>query len=169
MKKVPTAYLSLGSNLGNRYQNLLDALAAVSNQVGTVKLISQTYENPPVGFESEENFLNLCAEIHTELTPVALLKELNLIEKELGRTEKSSEGYSSRLIDIDIILYDDVILTDSKLTIPHPHFKERLFVLKPLNDIAPSKIDPKTKQTIEQLYEKCTDQSILTVYNPATF
>lgn len=169
MSKVSIVYLSLGSNLGDRYQNLLNALAELSNKVGTVKLISATYENPPNGFESEQDFLNLCAEVYTLFSPEELLVELKKIEEDLGRLKSNSEGYSSRLIDIDIILFDDLILTSETLIIPHPHFRKRMFVLKPLSDIAHNKIDPKSKLTIGQLFNNCSDQSIMHIYNQSKF
>ncbi|MFK7785703.1 MAG: 2-amino-4-hydroxy-6-hydroxymethyldihydropteridine diphosphokinase [Crocinitomicaceae bacterium] len=169
MSAASIAYLSLGSNLGNRYQHLLNALAELSNKVGTVKLISETYENPPSGFQAEQDFLNLCAEVYTQLEPRELLNTLQQIERELGRKKRASEGYSSRPIDIDIILYGDLILSENDLTIPHPRFKERMFVLKPLNDIVPKKIDPESNKTIEELYNNCADQSLLRVYNPSGF
>jgi deoxyguanosine kinase len=169
MSKISIAYLSLGSNLGDRYQHLLNALAELSNKVGTVKLISETYENPPSGFEAEQDFLNLCAIVYTQLPPEQLLTTLKEIEKDLGRMESNSEGYSSRPIDMDIILYDDLILSNEQLSIPHPRFRERMFVMKPLNDIASEVIDPETTQTIRQLYETCPDQSIMRIFNHAKF
>lgn len=169
MSQISTVYLSLGSNVGDRYQHLLNALAELSNQVGTVKLISNTYENPPSGFQADQDFLNLCAEVYTELPPQDLLIVLKQIEKQLGRSKSSSEGYSSRSIDIDIILYDDLIVKSKKLTIPHAHFRKRMFVLKPLNDIAHNKIDPESKLTIGQLFNNCNDQSIMRIYNHSKF
>ncbi|MDG1332272.1 MAG: 2-amino-4-hydroxy-6-hydroxymethyldihydropteridine diphosphokinase [Crocinitomicaceae bacterium] len=169
MNEVSTVYLSLGSNLGDRYQYLLNALAELSNKVGTVKLISETYENPPSGFQADQDFLNLCAEVYTRLSPDELLATLKNIEEELGRTKDISEGYSSRPIDIDIILYDDLILSKENLTIPHPHFRKRRFVLKPLSTIAYNKIDPETKLTIGQLFNNCSDQSIMRIYNRSKF
>lgn len=169
MNKVSIVYLSLGSNLGDRYQNLLNALAELSNKVGTVKLISETYENPPNGFDADQDFLNLCAEVYTELSPQELLVAIKEIEKELGRSKSNIEGYTSRPIDIDIILYDDLILKGENLTIPHLHFKKRAFVLKPLSDIAYDKIDPETLLTIGQLFNNCSDQSIMRIYNQSKF
>ena len=164
MNTVSIAYLSLGSNLGDRYQNLIDALNELESKVGTVQSISKTYENPPNGFQADQDFLNLCCEVHTKLSPNELIMKTQDIEKELGRSKNNSEGYSSRPIDIDIILYDELILTSRILTIPHPLFRERMFVLKPLNDIAHDKIDPETKLTIEQLFNICSDQSIMRIY-----
>jgi 2-amino-4-hydroxy-6-hydroxymethyldihydropteridine diphosphokinase len=164
MSKASIVYLSLGSNLGDRYQNLLNALTELSNKVGTVKLISHTYENPPSGFQADKDFLNLCAEVHTELPPQELLSLIKAIEKELGRSKNDTEGYSSRPIDIDIILYNTLVLNSKELTIPHPHFRKRMFVLKPLNDIAKDQIDPETMLTIGQLLNNCSDQSIMRIY-----
>ena len=164
MSTSAIVYLSLGSNLGDRYQNLMNAIDELRDKVGSVKLTSKTYENPPSGFQAETNFLNLCIEAHTNLSPNELLTTVKRIEKELGRAESSSKTYASRPIDIDIILYDNIILKTDVLTIPHPNFRKRMFVLKPLNDIARDKIDPETLLTIGQLFNNCSDQSSMSVY-----
>lgn len=159
-----TVYLSLGSNLGDRFQHLQNAQKALTENVGVIKSVSRIVENPPFGFEAEQDFLNLCLSIETNFSPVELLNAVKNIETDLGRAVKSTNGYVSRCIDIDIILYENVVLSSSKLTIPHPHFRERLFVLSPLREIASSEIDPVTMLTIEQLLLNCMDKSPMNFY-----
>lgn len=160
-----TVYLSLGSNLGDRFQHLQNAQAELTENVGTIKAVSRIVENPPQGFDAQLDFLNLCLSIETNLSPLELLAAIKKIEEKLGRTVKSIEGYTSRCIDIDIILYEYVVMCSEKLTIPHPHFRKRIFVLSPLREIAPSEIDPKTMLSIQQLYDNCNDDSTLHFYN----
>ncbi len=165
MKLRSTVYLSLGSNLGDRKKHLNKAKHELEDSVGEIIATSNIYENPPNGFEAEDDFLNICLKLKTSLSPQKLLTAIKRIEQQLGRISNKQEGYSSRCIDIDIVLYEGVILSSEKLTIPHPHFRKRLFVLKPLNDIASNEVDPETMLTIEQLFNNCSDQSILHIYN----
>ena len=159
------AYLSLGSNVGDRKYQLDKAQEELSKKVGSIETVSSIYENPPVGFEAEQDFLNLCLSIRTQLSPFELLEACKSIEFSMGRLEKSTNGhYQPRCIDIDIILFNDLILDAKELTLPHPHFRKRHFVLKPLNDIAFSKTDPETSLTIEQLLTNCTDQSDMKIW-----
>ena len=164
-KTHPTVYLSLGSNLGDRIQHLHDAQNELEKEVGEISAISQIFENPPCGFDAEQDFLNMCVKLSTDHSPSDLLKAVKRIEKQLGRLETKQKGYSSRCIDIDIILCGNTVLHSEKLTIPHPHFRKRMFVLKPLKDIAFNEIDPETMLTIEQLFNNCGDQSTMRVYN----
>lgn len=159
-------YLSLGSNLGNRLQNLQSAVDVINIQAGKIDTISSVYETPPVGFESEDQFLNICLSIQTNLDPHELLVRLQQIEIDLGRTHKSTVQhgvniYASRTIDIDILFYGSSVLKSTKLMIPHPLFSERKFVLVPLCEIAPKFIDPFSKLGINELLRKCKDTSEL--------
>lgn len=160
-----TVYLSLGSNLGDRFQHLLDAQNELSETIGEIVSVSHIYENPPNGFEAEHDFLNLCLKMNTELSALQLLDKIKEIEHRMGRKLSNLNGYTSRCIDIDIILYNDCQIQSEKLTIPHPHFRKRMFVLKPLNDIAFNETDPQTMLTIEQLLNNCTDQSTMCIFN----
>ncbi len=133
-------YLSLGSNLGNRRQLLQSAIALLRERVGSVERISSFIETAPWGFESEHQFLNACVSINTRMTPREVLEATKQIERELGRTRKSSNGqYADRPIDIDILLYDDIQVNEPDLVIPHPHMEERDFVMIPLQEIRPEK------------------------------
>ena len=131
-----TIYLSLGTNLGSREDNLERALRLLQEQVGALLRCSSVHETTPWGFESSHMFLNLCVCMATSLSPLQLLATTKQIERQLGRTRKSAHGhYVDRLIDIDILLYDDAHVNESDLIIPHPHMYERDFVMLPLNEI----------------------------------
>lgn len=158
-------YLSLGTNLGNRLNNINTAIDLIESRIGPVFLKSNIYTTEPLGFESNDDFLNSCLSIKTSLPSDLILKELKKIEIEIGRTKKSDDGiYESRIIDIDIILFGDLILNTDGLIIPHPRYKERLFVLKPLNEIASNIKDPENGKTIKQLCIECIDQSAIKIY-----
>lgn len=131
------AYLSLGSNLGNRKRMMRDAIALLDEMVGTVDRVSSQYETEPWGFSSPNMFLNMCVCVLTPLSPEQLLHATQLIEKRLGRVGKTVDDgcYHDRVIDIDILLYDDVHIDTPELVLPHPLMHEREFVMKPLNEI----------------------------------
>lgn len=141
-------YLALGSNLGNRALNLKEAIASLPPQM-EVKAKSGVYETPPWGFEDQEKFLNQVVRVETYLKPEPLLKHLKRLEVALGRKESFPKG--PRLIDIDILFYDDLVLYSPALTIPHPFMHERGFVLVPLLDIASDFVHPVRKKTIREL------------------
>lgn len=149
-----TAYLSLGSNLGDRAQAIHHALSAVHALSSTaVTRISDLYETTPLDMESPKMFLNAAAEIVTALEPEVLLDELENIETRLGRNEKSITKYVDRPIDIDILYYGAHSIIGDRLIIPHPRLHERPFVLIPLNQIAPFHIDPVRRQTPARMLE----------------
>lgn len=155
-------FLGLGGNLGDKLKNLEDAILLINNTIGKVVQRSNIYQTPPHGFEAEDDFYNCCIEIETRLSPKELLTSTQEIEKELGREKKSNNGqYTSRVMDIDILFYNDVVMDEATLTIPHPKINERKFVLVPLIEIAKSKIHPITHMTIFQLLENCIDESII--------
>ncbi len=129
-------YLSLGTNLGNRKRNIREAIEKIEELVGVVMRQSALYETKPWGFSSPNDFINACILIETALAPHQLLEALQGIEKEMGRTLKSVDGeYHDRIIDIDILLYDDLKVNDPDLVIPHPLMEEREFVMAPLKEI----------------------------------
>ena len=131
-----TAYLGLGSNLGNRKRNMLDAVTLLNEYVGEVVSSSSYYESEPWGFDSPNKFINMCVRVSTPLSPDQLLAATQRVERLLGRTEKSRHGiYEDRIIDIDILLFDDVHVDDPNLTIPHPQMYERDFVMVPLRAV----------------------------------
>lgn len=133
---MPTTYLSLGSNLGDRRQLLHTAINEIAERVGRVEAISSCIETEPVGFDSVHLFLNMAVRITTELNPYELLKVLKQLERDLGRTRKSHDGvHYDRTIDIDILLYDNLEVNSEELQIPHPRMWERDFVMRPLKEI----------------------------------
>ncbi len=154
-------YLGLGSNLGNRKAILLQAIEELKKRIGTCQRLSAFYETAPWGFRSSHTFLNAVAAFYTELSPEQALFITQDIEKHLGRTHKSHGGqYADRSIDIDLLLYDNIILdadyTDYNshtvhLTLPHPLMHERLFVMEPLAEIAPDGMHPVLHKTYSQL------------------
>ena len=129
-------YLSLGTNLGNRRGNIREAIERIGEQVGVVTRQSALYETKPWGFSSPNDFINACVLVETELAPRQLLETTQRIEKEMGRTMKSVDGtYHDRIIDIDILMYDDLKVDESDLKLPHPLMEEREFVMVPLREI----------------------------------
>lgn len=145
------AYLALGTNIGNKRRNMITAAALLAERVGDVLALSGFYETEPWGFQSENTFLNAALRLETSLSPLELLKATQQIEVEMGRTQKSNGTYHDRIIDIDILLYDDLILQTPELTLPHPLMQDRRFVMEPLLEIAPSVVHPVFKKTIVSL------------------
>ena len=114
------AYLALGTNIGNKRRNMITAAALLAERVGDVLALSGFYETEPWGFQSENTFLNAALQLETALSPLELLKATQEIEIEMGRTQKSNGAYHDRIIDIDILLYDDLVMQTPELTLPHP-------------------------------------------------
>jgi 2-amino-4-hydroxy-6-hydroxymethyldihydropteridine diphosphokinase len=135
---MATLYLSLGTNLGNRHENLSRAMELIAGRVGTVEAVSDIIETQPWGFESPNAFLNMVAKVETGLKPLEALHVTQEIERSLGRSEKSVNGqYHDRIIDIDLLMYDNVTMNTPELTLPHPLMRQRRFVMEPLAQIAP--------------------------------
>lgn len=147
-------YLSLGTNLGDKELNLKNAIARLSEQVGEVLKQSSFYASESWGFKSENEFLNAVILCTTTLSPVELLKKTQEIETGLGRKNKSSAGYTDRLIDIDILFYDNLIVDEVELKIPHPFIAERDFVLIPLSEVAPELVHPLLGKSISELIKR---------------
>ena len=146
--KEHIVYLALGSNLDNRLANLKQAVSALSPQM-EVKAKSDVYETLPWGYEDQPKFLNQVIKAKTYLDPEPLLKHLKRLEIALGRQESFPNG--PRLIDMDILLYDDLVLNTPSLVIPHPHLHERGFVLLPLMDIDPDLVHPVNKKSVREM------------------
>ncbi len=152
---MPIAFLGLGSNLGDKRQNINNALVYIRERVGDVLALSTFYNTSSWGYLSDNDFLNAVVKIDTTHLPHALLNVLQNIESEIGRSKKTLDGkYNDRLIDIDILLYDDAIIDTPLLTIPHALMHQRSFVLQPLCEIAPDTIHPVLGKTIKEIYNK---------------
>jgi 2-amino-4-hydroxy-6-hydroxymethyldihydropteridine diphosphokinase len=156
-------HLVLGSNLGNRLQQLASAKLMLSDKAGTVTGESMIYETQPWGFDDQPWFLNQAVSLQSNLSPLDLLDELKSIEKQLGR--EPGEKWHARHIDIDILLCGNMIFHDERLTIPHPHLQERNFVLIPLMDLVPHFTHPVLGKTIEELYLESRDIGEVYIFN----
>jgi 2-amino-4-hydroxy-6-hydroxymethyldihydropteridine diphosphokinase len=152
--KSHKVYIALGTNLGNRLENLKTALKLLLPEVRVIKA-SPVYETPPWGYLNQADFLNQVIEAETDLTPEELLVYLKGLEAQIGR--RASFKYGPRLIDLDILFYEDLILETAHLSIPHPRMHERSFVLVPLADLNPDLLHPKADRTIRELLGS-TDQ-----------
>ena len=152
MRKI---YLSIGSNKGNRYSFIKEALRLIHKDIGEVILISKIYETKSWGFQSDD-FLNLCILIKSELIPMKLIGKLKKIEERIGR-ERNNDKIEAREIDIDILFYSDEIVNQKDLIIPHQRLHLRNFVLYPLNDIAADFIHPILLKSVNELLNECED------------
>ena len=129
-------YLGLGTNLGNRKRNIREAIDKIGEQIGLVKRQSALYETKPWGYSSPNDFINSCVLVLTTMAPRQVLEAAQRIEREMGRTLKSVDGeYHDRIIDIDILMIDDLVINEPDLHVPHPLMEERDFVMKPLKEI----------------------------------
>ncbi len=158
MKIKHTTYLSLGSNLENKLENLQQALFLIATIIGDVTKVSSVYKTKSWGFESDD-FFNICIEVSTRLNPEKLLDKVLKIENTLGRSRSESENYQARTIDIDVLLFDDEVISYQNLNVPHLRMLERKFVLVPLAEIAPTAIHPIVKETVLMCLQNCTDNS----------
>lgn len=156
--KMYSAFLGLGSNLGDRHVFLNRAVAELKKLPDT-RLVwaSSVYETDPVGKADQPKFLNAAVEVETALAPAGLLQETAAIEQRLGRS--TSERWGPREIDIDVLLYDGVVQNDGNVRVPHPELEKRKFVLVPLHEIAPDVVHPVNGMTVEEMLRACRDSS----------
>ncbi len=152
---VNIAYLLLGTNLGNRSLNLSQATAMITQTIGLVTAASSIYETEPWGVTGQPNYRNQVLATETALEPMAMLAQIHEIEKSLGR--KRRIRWEARLIDIDILYYNDWLIESPTLVVPHARLAERRFVLAPLAEIAPDFVHPVLKKTNRDLLEECPD------------
>lgn len=153
MSKV---FLILGGNLGNRQNNLEQARLLIEQTIGVTITCSACYETEPWGFAHENAFLNQVLQVETTLAPLSVLKEIQKIEISLGRV-RGNDRYNARTIDIDILFYDNLIVTLPDLTIPHLHIAKRRFVLEPLAEVASEFVHPVLNLTVSELLTACED------------
>ena len=150
VRKRHKAYISLGSNIGDKEKNLNTALEEIKKISGTqIKKVSGFLITKPFGYTEQDDFLNAAAELETLLMPEELLKELLAVEQKLGRVREIKWG--PRLIDLDILIFDDEVIDEENLTIPHPWMSERMFVLEPFAEIAPNVVHPLSRKRIREL------------------
>ncbi|UWX55552.1 2-amino-4-hydroxy-6-hydroxymethyldihydropteridine diphosphokinase [Maribacter litopenaei] len=161
MIETQTLYLSIGSNLGQKRNNLQKAIFLIGERIGEVTAVSSVYNAPSWGFESDD-FYNACLEVKTKFTPHEALERLLVIEQSLGRKRGTEIGYQSRSIDIDVIYYGYEVMDTAHLTLPHPKMIERKFVLKPLADIAPQFYHPIVNKDTRNLLQETRDKSDIT-------
>ena len=157
-----TVFIGLGTNLGDRYRNLSQAKTAL-NQIGKIVAESAIYKTPPWGYTDQPAFLNEVVKFETNLAPEDLLKNLKLIEERLGREE--SFRYGPRIIDLDILFYDNIVYNSGRLTIPHKQIAHRAFVLVPLADLAPDMVHPTVGKTISEMLFDLEDDNIKQIEN----
>lgn len=155
VSKMDTAYLLLGSNMGNRLANIKNAIQKISQVCGDIVQLSSIYDTAAWGYTEQGNFLNQVVVLDSNMHPTQLMLHLLEIEKEIGRVRDIK--YGPRLIDIDILLFDNEIINNSILTLPHPELQKRKFALMPLVEVASELIHPIIKQTITELLLSCTD------------
>ena len=158
MKIQHITYLSLGTNQGNKLENLQNAINLIDDGIGGIQKISSIYKTPAWGFEGDD-FFNICIKVATNLEPETLIDSLLKIENKLGRQRSAVEGYQNRNIDIDILLFDNEIILSNALIVPHAKMLQRKFVMIPLAEIASTTIHPIEKKEIAACLQGCDDTS----------
>ncbi|GAA4235000.1 2-amino-4-hydroxy-6-hydroxymethyldihydropteridine diphosphokinase [Postechiella marina] len=164
MTQPTTFHIALGSNKGDKFKNLQNAIDAIYAKIGNITLISKVYKSTALGFESD-NFYNCCLVLESFLKPKKVLKILLNIETALGRKRTENTGYEARIIDLDIIFVGNQVIDTNTLQVPHPEMEKRQFVLLPLNDIAPKVNHPKFNKTVATLLNECKDNSVIEPLN----
>jgi len=159
MAGLNSIYLLLGSNLGDRLLVMQSARDLIGKNVGRVSMESSIYETAPWGITDQPAFLNQVIRVETALAPEEVLRNILDIEHELGRVRY--ERWGARVIDIDLLYYQDLILDTARLTLPHPRLQDRLFTLIPLAEIAPDFVNPLLGETSTALIAKCTDKGLV--------
>ncbi|MES2812118.1 MAG: 2-amino-4-hydroxy-6-hydroxymethyldihydropteridine diphosphokinase [Bacteroidota bacterium] len=150
--------LSLGSNIGNRLENIEDCIQFIHHRIGLVLRVSQLYETPSWGFESEA-FYNCAILVHSSFSAEKILQKIAAIEKEMGRVRKKETGYEARIIDVDIVSIEDQVIESENLIVPHPQMQHRKFVLFPVKDLRLEWQHPVLGKSIAELLEVCEDKS----------
>lgn len=163
------AYLCLGGNIEKRETYLKNALTAINAEIGNIISQSAVYETEAWGVENQLPYLNICIKLSTNMDELSLLNACLNIESKNGRVRNATNQYASRTIDIDILCFNQSVLNQNELIIPHPRLHLRRFVLKPLSEIAADYIHPVINKTIAELSEICDDQSQVQFYQKTLF
>ena len=163
---MSVVYLSLGSNMGDKEDNMRNALKLIKD-MDEIRKVSPLYQTEPMGFKDQSFFLNCVIEVQTNSNPEQMLLFLKSIEQKLGRTASVKNG--PRIIDIDILFFDDFCIENDDVIIPHPRLHERLFVLIPLMDVNPDVIHPLLKKTVRELYDAVQHEEMVTLYKNTWF
>jgi 2-amino-4-hydroxy-6-hydroxymethyldihydropteridine diphosphokinase len=156
---MSTVILLLGGNRGDTDKILKQTIVLIENRVGKVKNRSSVYKSPPWGFEDSQWFLNQVVFVESSFSPRSVMKKCQQIEKELGRKKKTTTQYEGRPMDIDILFYNDAIISFPDLIIPHPRLHQRRFTLVPLVEMVPEKIHPHLNKSFRTLLEECSDKN----------
>lgn len=154
------AFISLGSNMGNRLQHLQQAHLMIKESVGKIEQSSAVYVTAAWGIEDQPDFYNQVLLVHTPLSAIALMEEILLMEQAMGRIR--NKKWAQRVIDMDILFFNDAVIEEDKLHIPHPYLQERRFILQPLVEIAPHLVHPILKKTVLVLLKDCADTLLVT-------
>lgn len=154
-----TVIAGLGSNLGDRFEALRRAMELIGAEAGEIVAASSAWETEPWGFEADEQFLNMVVVLRTTLEPARLIQLFRSIEGRMGRKKSGGGKYESRLIDLDILFWDDRVISLPGLEVPHPKLHTRRFVLEPLQEVAPETVHPVTGLTVAEMLQFCEDNS----------
>jgi 2-amino-4-hydroxy-6-hydroxymethyldihydropteridine diphosphokinase len=151
--------IGLGSNMGDRFASLSRALVFLKEEAGTILAASSVWETEPWGFEADEQFLNMVVVLRTKMQPGQLMQLFRSIEGRMGRMRNQGGRYESRIIDIDILLWENRVISIPGLEVPHPKLADRRFVLEPLCEVAPDAVHPVTGLTAREMLSLCDDRS----------
>ncbi|WP_422089339.1 2-amino-4-hydroxy-6-hydroxymethyldihydropteridine diphosphokinase [Tenacibaculum ovolyticum] len=162
MKIQRTTYFSLGTNEGDKLSNLQEAINLIYQEIGVILKIASVYKTPSFGFTGND-FYNTCIKVSTHLPPEQLISKLLSIEKKIGRIRTNSNEYSNRVIDIDVLLFDDEIIFSENLIVPHPRMLDRKFVLVPLTEIAKKTVHPIERKPLSICLNNCSDNSVISI------
>lgn len=163
---MAVVYLSMGANRGKRMYNLLRAMVITGRNAGRITGMSSVYQTSPWGYDSQHRYLNLVVEAETILSPHDLIRELLATEARMGR-KRAGSGYEDRKIDIDILSYDNVVIEEESLVIPHPRLHLRRFILVPLLEVSPAFVHPVFGKSVSELLRECKDEGLVLPYMTA--